>query len=740
VTRSSPAQLSFSSGEISPLLAGRPDYQRYQTGLATCRGFIPLRQGGFTRAPGTWWRGNTRNNARGRAIGFQFAVNDAVVLEFTNLRMRVWRYGELVQSLGVPYELVTPYNTAALDRLQWVQSADVIYLADGVLPIQKLSRFALDSWTIAAVNFTNGPFRVPNLTETITVQASAATGAAITLTGVGNPFAADMVGSLVQLEPVDFSAVALWTGNQAIAPGDIVTYGGNIYECTGGLTTGVNPPIHTSGTRLYDRVAGTTWKFLNDGTGIVRITAFTNANLVTASVVKRLPSPVVTDPTYRFALGAWSARHGYPTAIEIHEQRLVAAATPTDPRTVWFSAAGGLEDFEPSTEPDGSFAYAIAGKSSLNRILWLQTGKRGLHIGALGEEYSSRSTTGGTAIAATTAIFGFDTSYGSRPIRPIAPDGKPIFITRDGKRVVELGYAFESDGNVPRELSLPSEHIGQGGFDDIIWQSAPLRLCWLRRSAGDLAVMVYDPAEDVLGWATYPVAGGVVESFAVTTSADGEADILTLFVRRTVNGLTVRFVEEQAVTYGVIAGDDPISEANHLFAAARFAPGAPATDFAVPHLAGQSVYAWTDAGEFGPLTVPATGTLTLPDAVNTAIIGLLDSTHAVEMLDIPAPARDGLSLGRKKRINRGTGMTLHRTSGGKVRSKVYELSRPTWESKWEDLIIVPIGNDATQAYSGPIQSDIVTEAARRLSIEFVPSGAKPMTVLAVVPRIEEVGA
>lgn len=53
MTRTTPAQLSFTSGEIAPLLHRRSDYLRFQTGLAQCRGFLPLRQGGFTRAPGT---------------------------------------------------------------------------------------------------------------------------------------------------------------------------------------------------------------------------------------------------------------------------------------------------------------------------------------------------------------------------------------------------------------------------------------------------------------------------------------------------------------------------------------------------------------------------------------------------------------------------------------------------------------------------------------------------------------
>ncbi|WP_010139741.1 hypothetical protein [Oceanicola sp. S124] len=49
-----------------------------------------------------------------------------------------------------------PCDQAAIDRLSWTQAADVIYLADGILPVQKLSRFALDNWTIVPASFATG--------------------------------------------------------------------------------------------------------------------------------------------------------------------------------------------------------------------------------------------------------------------------------------------------------------------------------------------------------------------------------------------------------------------------------------------------------------------------------------------------------------------------------------------------------------------------------------------------------
>lgn len=758
MTRASVAQLAYSSGEISPLLRDRIDYQRHQTGLAACLGFIPLRQGGFTRAPGTIMRGQTRGGATGRLIPFEFAKDDAVVLELTPGWMRVWRYGAPVLSGGVPYELASPYDANDLERLQWVQSADVIYFADGEKPIQKLSRFALDNWQWAAASFDTGPFRVQNLDEARTIKASAATGT-VTLTANTATFTADHVGSLLRLEADNYSGVPLWTGNTDIEPGQLMRYDGNIYELiTAGGTdggpivpggpslpgvagnTGVNPPVHTEGIEMVSLDPVIKWKFVSDGVGVVRITAVASGTSATATVIKPLPPMLIDVPTYRWSEGAWSAVHGYPSTLEIFEQRLVAAATPTEPRTLWFSVVGDYQDFTPGNEADEGFAYSIAGNSSMNRILWLKAGRSGLHIGALGEEYSSRSSDGSKVVGPTTTVFGLDSSIGSADgVRPVAPDGRPIFVSKDGRRIIEIGYDFQSDSNRAAELSLPSEHLGADGFAEIAWQSAPQRLAWVRRATGDLAVMLYDPTEDVLGWAPYTLAGGAVEAMAVTSSADGSNDVLMMIVRREIGGETLRIVEEQAISFGVLSGSQPIAEAVHLFCASVFTPEDPEAAFSVPHLAGETVYAWTDIGEYGPIDVPEGGLVTLPVAVSRATIGLFDATHYAELLPLQPLVRDGSPIGRRKRLTPMAALGLHRTAAARVAAVERDFAQAVRE--WPAMNAIPrvVAADLTEAFSGVSRLPLTTGYAKDVAVRFYPLGGAPMTVLSLEATIAEAG-
>jgi hypothetical protein len=736
VTRTSPPQVAFSSGEIDPLLHRRYDYQRYQTGLATCRGFLPLAQGGFTRAPGTLYRGATKSNAEAVLIPFVFAANDSVVLEFTNLKMRVWRYGALVLSAGVPYELTTPYSTAALATLQFVQSADVIYMLDGFGPIQRLSRFALNNWTIQPETFDRGPFRTQNLDAGLTIQASAATGS-ITLTSNFSHFAADRIGQLVQLEPSTYTTVPLWTSNETIAVGAVRRYGDNVYQLTAGTNAGTNPPIHEEGEALTAN--GTKWVFLSDKTGVARITAVASTTSATATVLKRIPQACVDSPTYRWSMGAWSTRTGWPSSVEIYDQRLCFAGTPTDPRTVWFSTVGEFTNFEPSTEADGSFAYAIAGDASLNRIQSLKRGRSGLHIFALGEEYSTRSETRAQVIGPTTAVFGLDGALGASRALPIAPDGNPVFITRNKQRLFLVAYSFEQDANKATNLSLPAQHLGAELFEQIVWQGVPQPIAWVRRGSGDLAAMIYDPTEEILGWAVLTLADGFVEAMAVYPDATGTQDVLCLVVRRTVNGLTVRYVEELALTYGVLTGIQSIADACHFFAAKQFVLGEATDTFSLPHLVGELVFAWTDVGEFGPIMVPEGGEIVLPEPVTRGCIGLFDDSHQVELLDIVAQANDGNTMGRRKRLYSKFGIGLHRTAQGYVQG--IERDFPPVERLTKPVALVPrvVSSDLTDAFSGVAQIELTTGQALQQSLRFTPHSGAPMTVTAVVPIVQEGG-
>ncbi len=729
--RSAPPKFSFSAGETSPLLDGRPDYQRHQQGAAKCCGFIPLRQGGATRAPGTFYLGETASSDEARLIPFEFAENDAAVLEFTVNGMRVWRYGALVMNGGAPYVLAHGMTLAEIEAMQWSQSADVIYIATGTRPIRSLKRFALDNWEIVDTEFFNGPFMSENLDDDIVITASDDRNN-ITLTSTEDVFVDGHVGGLFFLREVD-SNTPTWVGNTDYNEDDQVVHGGNVYACrsTGTTDAGPNPPLHTSGVVLSG-VGKVRWRYQSSTFGVVRITARTDARNVSATVLRRLPPGLVSDGTARWAEGAWSAKNGYPAAISEHDQRLYAAATPTSPRTFWASALGGFLDMEPTALPDSAFAYAIGGSMGRNAIRWLADTDKGLVAGALGEEIAILPAVTGEALSIDNIQVKPQSTIGSAKTRPISPRGAPIFISRDRRRLFEMRYDLTQEKRRPIELSLPSDHLGADQFRNIVWQSSPIQIAWITRDSGDLAIMVSETEEDVLGWAPLPVANGEVISVCVTPSADGSSDVVTAAVRRTINSTSKVYVEQFEDIYTMLFGNISLSEINHLYSAVRFTSEVDVDVIdGFAHLDGERVQVWTPEGNAGEFEV-AGGGVKIGFEVREAIVGLFDNSHVLRTHDVAPFISEGSSDGRQKSI-KAFAARVHRTSSLSARSLMFEGGEQLADPPPIDLARRKIGKIGVGDKNGVLRCEGPSGHASEVAVEFRPLGGAPATLLSLTP-------
>jgi len=270
MVRVSPPSPSAASGELSELMFGRHDYVRYQNGLRACRGFVVMPEGPVTRLPGTLFLGETHNSADGRLTKFVFKDEDAVLLEWTDSLLRFWRNGALVQSGSVPYSIASPYTVSQADKLQTLNSSDRIYLTEGSIAPHRLSRFALDNWSIEKTPFENGPFRVRNLDETAEISVSGITGN-ITMTATADVFDPLHVGVQFELREIDTSDTPYWTADVSARVNDKVYYNGNIYRISGfdaeNYKTGPTAPT-------VDTAAGNAVT----GSGIVQWTAIVLGN------------------------------------------------------------------------------------------------------------------------------------------------------------------------------------------------------------------------------------------------------------------------------------------------------------------------------------------------------------------------------------------------------------------------------------------------------------------------------
>lgn len=179
------AQTSFASGEVSPLLFGRPDLSRFRSGVAYSRNFYSRAQGGYFRRPGSIFLDTCRDETKKSVLrAFRFSESQAYVLEFSHLKLRVMKNRSFVAMA----DIVTPYTEADLPYLWISQSADVMYITvlNGAHPPYTLSRLSDVSWNFNQYVTEDGPYLDENDTATVLSLSSVSYTAIVTSDTAGD--------------------------------------------------------------------------------------------------------------------------------------------------------------------------------------------------------------------------------------------------------------------------------------------------------------------------------------------------------------------------------------------------------------------------------------------------------------------------------------------------------------------------------------------------------------------------
>lgn len=695
---------SFNSGELSPRLEGRVDIAKYGSGVKLCENFIPVIQGPAMRRGGWRYVGTIKDQtAKAWFIPFQFNTQQTYVLEFGNLYIRFWtNHGQLLSG-GVPYEIASPYATADLVDadgqfiLDFVESADVVYITHPKYAPRKLSRLAPTNWTLTAMQPVGGPFKTQNTTAT-TVYASAQTGS-VTLTASAGIFQAGHVGSLFLLNRKSQAAITQWNQPEPISNGNLRLSDGKTYKAVSAdvvgpliRVTGPSKPTHTAGalwdggdvdkgnyytpsgstTGITCRV-GVQWNYEDPGYGVVLITGFTDSQHVTGTVVPlstataqaQLPSDAVGsgNASTIWAFGAWSDVEGWPSNVSLFRQRLCFGRG----QTVWLSVAGDYENFA-ARDLSGQVTPAQAITVTLvspqvNNIQWMEPSNgsvEALVCGTAGSEFAIKSQTENNAFGPDNVSATLISAFGSRKAKPVHVGSIMLFIQRAGSKLRDIAYDFVSNGYQSADQSMLAEHIPQPKLNQMVYQQEPYSVAWGARSDGALVAMTYSreqyPDAPHGGWHRHPIGGGgKVESLCVIAAPDGSRDELWAIINWTINGATVRYV--CYMDWERRPGDDP-EDSFYLDAGltldnkinATLAPGAGATvahTTGVPFSASAAIWAAGDVGRqihyrYQSAATDVSGnTVTTFVTAKATITAFIDSTHVTCTVDaaFPSPAQ-----------------------------------------------------------------------------------------------------
>lgn len=717
MTRATPILTNFTAGELSPRLDGRVDLARYHNGCRRLENMIPLAHGPAERRPGTRFIAEVKTSAKkARLVPFEFSTEQAYVIEAGDLYFRFYKdKGRIESPPGTPVEIATPYGEADLAGLKWAQSADVMYLVHPGFAPRKLSRTSHTAWTLTTVDFVDGPYLDENVDAAMTLQPSAATGAGITITAVGHaPFAATDVGRLVRIG----HSVNAWVASSAgYTVGGFWHHNGNVYRCVKAGTSGQTGPTGT-GNGIADGTV--VWDYANSGGlrwGWARVTGYTSATQVTVDVKGDFGG---TTATSFWRLGLWSDTTGWPAAVTFHEERLWFGGARVRPQRLDASKSGDFESFAPGANDDDALAYNIA-SDQVNAIRWLAS-SRVLLVGTLGAEFRVGADSVGAPLTPVNVTVKRETKHGCADLPPQPVSNSVLFLQRQGRRLRELAFSFESDAYVAPDMTLLADHVTQGGLVDIAYQQEPWSVLWAARADGMLLGFTYLREQQVTAWARHPLAdGGKAEAVAVIPG-DG-ADQLWLVAQRTVNGSPKRFVEllEQP-----LADDADQADAFYVDCGLSY-DGAPvATLSGLDHLEGKTVQVLADGAVHPPRTV-AGGAITLdwPAAKVRAGLGYVSR---LQPMRLEAGAAEGTAQGKKKRIDRVT-VRMFRSLGCRLGRDEDHLDDIPFRATGDDMDSAPplFSGDKDIVFRGTYDGDG--------SLLIGQDQPLPLTVVCLIPRV-----
>jgi hypothetical protein len=106
---------NFTAGELSPRLDGRNDLSKYSSGCTKLENFIIYPHGAAARRSGTSFAAEVANSAnKTRLMPFEFSTTQTYMLEFSNLKIRVFKDSSTVFEANKTITAVTKANPAVV--------------------------------------------------------------------------------------------------------------------------------------------------------------------------------------------------------------------------------------------------------------------------------------------------------------------------------------------------------------------------------------------------------------------------------------------------------------------------------------------------------------------------------------------------------------------------------------------------------------------------------------------------
>jgi hypothetical protein len=620
--------------------------------------------GGVTRRPGTEYLGEVKDSSSvTRLIPFEFKTADTYALEFGEQYMRVFRNGlQVLEDSEKAVSAITLANPGVFtSTAHGLSDGDEVYLYNTSGDMTELVE---RNYLVA--NVTTDTFTLTDLfgNDIDTTGYTAYGGSNISvdkLYEISTPYTSDQINDVRFAQSAD--------------------------------TMYLVHPSHE--VRTLSRTDHNSWT-------------------LTTATITGSPTPALTGAD------------NYPSVVSFFEQRLVFGATNNNPQTLWFSKSADYLNFTTGTADDNALIYTIA-SNKVNAIRYLSA-TRILNIGTSGGEYVLTTTNGGPVTPTSTVIRKYS-NYGCIDSEVVQVADVTLFAQRGARKVREFRYIGEVDvaGYAAPDITILAEHLTEGGIQEFAYQQEPESIIWARRTDGTLLGLTYRREEEIVAWHKHILGGtfnggqAVVESI-ITLPTDSGEDELYMIVKRTINGVTKRYVEVmKAFDFG---GDT--TAAFFVDSGLVYAGSATTKLSGLYHLEGETMSVLANGATHADKVVSGGG-IELDFSATSGAVGF-GFTSEMQTLRLEGGSSDGTSQGKPKRIHDIT-VRFHETVGAEVGTDSGNADRIFFRDSSMNM------DEAVPLFTGDKEIEFAGGFTDGDRIYVRQSQPLPMTVLALYPRM-----
>jgi len=312
---------------------------------------------------------------------------------------------------------------------------------------------------------------------------------------------------------------------------------------------------------------------------------------------------------------------------------------------------------------------------------------------------------------------------GANNAQPVIINNNVLYAAARGGHMRELSYSWQANGFVTGDLSLRANHLFDN-FDivQLAYQKSPIPIVWMVSTSGQLIGLTYVPEQQIGAFHRHDTGGTYPATFeSCCVVAEGGEDVLYVIVNRTINGQTRRYVECKHTRVFATPGDAFFVDCGMTYS------GAPATTISgLSWLEGETVSILGD-GAVMPQQQVAGGSITLPQAVSKAQIGL---PIIADLQTLPVSAAiPGLAQGVTKNVNK-VNLNVMNSGGiwiGPSMSNLTEYKQRTNE---------PYGSPPNLVANAEISVVITPSWATRGQVCVRQTNPLPLTVVSMVINLE----